>query len=558
MCNAFGHEAMVSHRSYRRLAQHLAAEGFAVLRFDYDGTGDSAGEDSDPNRVDAWLDSIRRACSEAIALSGAEHTILFGMRLGALLALAQAERAPVDGLMLLAPPRSGRAWLREMRALQAIKGARSELDSDVSSDPGIAGFLLDHSTRADLERLDAAKVRTCPARNAFIIARDDLPGAEAILVDQLGRLGLAAELCATPGYAASMPEDPFKSVVPVQLFDDIAAWLKKNYEATAGAEEPPAISRSAPTSSRPSFTTMSAPTPLTRERVVDLGGLFGILSEPALPSSQTRTAILLLNIGANHHIGSNRMYVRMARAWAAEGFHVLRMDFSGMGDSPAVNGGKENDVYATRFMLEARSGIDFLQTQGATNFVLMGLCSGAYVAYHTAIADPRVSGVVMINPLTFHWREGDSLEIRLRQSFKSTELYKKSFFRAETWRRIAHGDVAVAAIARELARRTRRRAQREVTAVLARLTGEIAEATDIHRGFRQLCNRGTECLLVFGSEDGGIDLIEEHLGQDAIAMRKVPGFRMEVMEGPDHTFTPLWTQSRLQELVGAFLTGLYI
>ena len=95
-----------------------------------------------------------------------------------------------------------------------------------------------------------------------------------------------------------------------------------------------------------------------------------------------------------------------------------------------------------------------------------------------------------------------------------------------------------------------------MTAALAKLTGEIAEATDIHRGFRQLCNRGTECLL-FGSEDGGIDLIEEHLGQDAVAMRKVPGFRMEVMEGPDQTFTPLRTQSRLQELVGAFLNGSY-
>ena len=126
-----------------------------------------------------------------------------------------------------------------------------------------------------------------------------------------------------------------------------------------------------------------------------------------------------------------------------------------MGDSPAVSGGKENDVYATRFMLEVLFGIDFPQTQGATNFVLMGLCSGAYVAYHTAIADPRVSGVVMINPLTFHWREGDSLEIRLRQSFKSTELYKQSFFRMETWRRIAHGDVAVVHIARASSRDAR-------------------------------------------------------------------------------------------------------
>jgi pimeloyl-ACP methyl ester carboxylesterase len=231
------------------------------------------------------------------------------------------------------------------------------------------------------------------------------------------------------------------------------------------------------------------------------------------------------------------------------------MDFSGMGDSPPTSGGKENDVYATRFMAECRSGIDFAEAQGATRIILMGLCSGAYIAYHTAIADPRVSGIVMINPLTFHWTEGDSLEIRIRNSFKSNEQYRRKLFRLDTWLRMARGDVSVTAIAGELARRSQRRAIREAKALAARLTGEIAEATDIERGFRQLCARGAECLLVFGAEDGGIDLIEEHLGRDAGEMRGAPGFRMEVLEGPDHTFTPLWTQTRLVELVSEYLAN---
>ena len=279
LCNAFGHEAMVSHRSYRRLAQRLAAEGFAVLRFDYDGTGDSAGEDSDPNRVDAWLDSIRRACSEAIALSGAEHTILFGMWLGALLALAQAERAPVDGLMLLAPPRSGRAWLREMRALQAIKGARSELDSDLSNDPGIAGFLLDHSTRADLERLDAAKVRTCsgtqsPHHGARRSARRRGDFGRPARTPRAGSRALHhARICREHARGSIQIGG---SRPAIRRHRRVAQEALRAHRRSRGA---PAPSRSAPTSSRPSFTTMSAPTPLTRERAVDLGGLFGILSE---------------------------------------------------------------------------------------------------------------------------------------------------------------------------------------------------------------------------------------------------------------------------------------
>ncbi len=352
-----------------------------------------------------------------------------------------------------------------------------------------------------------------------------------------------------------MPEDPFKSVVPLQIFDAIVSWLDQRFNPPPRSIDFAQLNASAPTSARPSVTTMAWPTPATREQVVDVNGLFGILTEPLVPSSQTGTAVLLLNIGANYHIGSNRMYVRMARAWAAQGFQVLRMDFSGMGDSPVALGAKENDVYATRFMAEARAGIDFAQAQGATRFVLVGLCSGAYVAYHTAIGDPRVSGVVMINPLTFHWNEGDSLEIRIRNSFKSTTQYKKTLFRVETWQRIAKGEVVVAAIAGELARRTQRRTLREVKSLVARLTGDIAEATDIEKGFRQLCARGTRCLLVFGAEDGGIDLIEEHLGRDAAEMRRVPGFQMQILDGPDHTFTPLSSQDRLLDLIGAHLLG---
>ena len=45
LCSPSGYEAICTHRTYRRLAEDAAAQGFAALRFDYDGTGDSAGDD---------------------------------------------------------------------------------------------------------------------------------------------------------------------------------------------------------------------------------------------------------------------------------------------------------------------------------------------------------------------------------------------------------------------------------------------------------------------------------------------------------------------------------
>ncbi len=238
LCNPVGHESLVLHRSYRRLAQHLAARGFATLRFDYDGTGDSAGSDDDGSRVEPWLASIQTAVDEVSRLSGVSQVVMLGARVGALLAATQAERVPVSGLVLIAPPRNGRAWLREARAMQAIKDSQLPPSEDVEPDKGIAGFLIDDTTRVELSALYLSKLTRAPARNALVVARDDLPGGEAELVAHLKDLGVNAELSVTPGYAASNPEDPFKAVVPLQLFDTIANWLERAYPANREAGEP--------------------------------------------------------------------------------------------------------------------------------------------------------------------------------------------------------------------------------------------------------------------------------------------------------------------------------
>src|SRR5947209_7243554 len=61
LCPPIGHEQVHAHRSLRHLADALAEMGFAVLRFDYHGTGDSAGSDEDPDRVATWLANVRDA-----------------------------------------------------------------------------------------------------------------------------------------------------------------------------------------------------------------------------------------------------------------------------------------------------------------------------------------------------------------------------------------------------------------------------------------------------------------------------------------------------------------
>ncbi len=651
MCSPFGHEAMSVHRGYVHLARRFAASGIAVLRFDYDGTGDSAGDAHDPDRVPAWIRSIRLARERLLRLCGAGSTFVFGLRLGALLALSEAVDNPADGLILFAPPASGRVWVREVQALQMLKQSQLPF-APATPEPAVVGFPLDQATREAISGLKYDGLVHPPARHVLLIARDDLPSGEAKLAPLLTESGAEVVVSKAPGYAEFVPEDPVKSRLPQAVADAILSFIDELHPPATGKpaslprEEAPAWSSptpygqfsgqtpasdgerfsgrppvpyeeerenspppsgeevpwSSPLSPPPEEETPTvslrpppmreetptwslrtaqlrgdAPGPLSlrrgepaqlnsriailgggiREEAVHFHGLFGILSEPVSAELPEPTAVLLFNIGANHHVGSNRLYVQMARAWSAQGFSVLRLDFSGIGDSPIAAGKRENEVYSKHMFHDARVAIDFMIARGAEHVVLLGLCSGAYVAYHSAILDSRVSDVVMINLLTFHWTEGDSLEIRTRSTHKSTTFYKRAALKLDTWKRLARGDVNVRGIAGQLALRTKKRLYREAKSVAARFTGTLVEATDVERGFRLLDERGTGVLALYGSDDGGIDVIEGHLGSGAEAMAGSRSFRMQVLEGPDHTFTPLWTQRQLVQLIGEYLLERY-
>ena len=69
-------------------------------------------------------------------------------------------------------------------------------------------------------------------------------------------------------------------------------------------------------------------------RFGDRKSLVGIVTLPERPDhGQDLPAIILLNAGLAHRVGPQRLYVKMARHMASQGFAVLRFDFSGIGDS---------------------------------------------------------------------------------------------------------------------------------------------------------------------------------------------------------------------------------
>jgi len=150
LCYPFGQEYMRAHRAFRQLATLLSRRGVSVFRFDYTGTGDSAGEAEDA-RLAHWVDDAGAAIDEARRRSGCRLVRLAGLRLGGTVAsLAAAERTDVERLVLWDPVVRGAPYVDELdRHTDLREGSTS----------WVFGFPVTSNLRCDLLRIDLRDVR---------------------------------------------------------------------------------------------------------------------------------------------------------------------------------------------------------------------------------------------------------------------------------------------------------------------------------------------------------------------------------------------------------------
>jgi len=183
LCNPFGQEAIRSHRLFRVLAERLARAGFAVLRFDYRGTGDADGDDEDGD-LPRWTDDVLAADAELGRRTGHVRSWV-GLRLGATLAALASGRSavPPRRLVLWSPVTDGSAYLRELGEAHAaeLKSLHGDPRPDrrPSPDPAFAlGYALPATLRAQLRSLVPATPVT-PRAGAVTCLVDDTGADDA-------------------------------------------------------------------------------------------------------------------------------------------------------------------------------------------------------------------------------------------------------------------------------------------------------------------------------------------------------------------------------------------
>jgi alpha-beta hydrolase superfamily lysophospholipase len=390
ICPPVGLELSHSHYVLRCLARELRAAGFAVLRFDYDGTGQSAGDMNDPGRVDAWRASAREAL-RLLRDTGVPWLAGVGLRLGATLLADLAAADELDASVLWDPCESGKAFLREQIALHRTSGPPAPAEAPAGPSPAgveILGYHLGEPIAAELRAL------VLPASEAFA-------GARALVLADPTRAGNARLAARLPAdrvewreYAAAEPvfdSGELAFAAPATVLGQIVEWLDGVCCAEPAPCAPPSERREAVVG----YASDGGP---VLETTVMLGEhrLAGIECAPA--SGAEGPTVLLVSLAGESSIGPVRQWVELARRWAASGVRSVRVDLSGIGESPVRPGVPERTVYAHEHVTELGMLAAAVSPHDPRDVVLVGLCSGAFQALAVG-PQLRPRGIVAANPL---------------------------------------------------------------------------------------------------------------------------------------------------------------
>jgi pimeloyl-ACP methyl ester carboxylesterase len=170
LCPAIGQDYMRTHRGLKQLAIQLSKSGFHVLRFDYFGTGDSAGESTEAT-IEQWIDDVGDAIDELKDAASVRQVSLVGIRLGAAVAAQAAHGHPeVSSLVLWDPVVTGPAYVEELTSLGQPAGVNGTVPPGTV---GVSGFPLTPILMSGLRQIDLPGMVGTMAEHVLLVVSEE-------------------------------------------------------------------------------------------------------------------------------------------------------------------------------------------------------------------------------------------------------------------------------------------------------------------------------------------------------------------------------------------------
>ncbi|MCW8879488.1 MAG: alpha/beta hydrolase [Kangiellaceae bacterium] len=536
ICSPLGFEYTHSHRTLRHLADRLASAGIPTIRFDYHGSGDSDADLRAIGRVEKIQQNIGSTINQLKQATGVTQVCLIGVRLGATLAALYTEQSPIDKLILWSPCVKGRAYVREMMALEKLAAHSEGTDQDFI-DSG--GFILSNETAESLGQINLLKMEYSNINNVLLIERSDLKTDQKLLRAISNKeTRTSCEHYLMEGYADMMAE-PQETKIPFDTIEKVVNWIKPQNTAHSDFE----------IQTKDFKQVAFHPSANSYERICyPIGSnLIGILTTPKATQDKPIPLVVLANSGSVHRVGPNRLYVELARELGKAGIASFRFDLRNLGESVMGLPVDENHPYPHDSTADIEDIINHLQSHFEYDkFVLAGLCSGAHNVFHAAIElehDKRINEVIMINPLAFYRRPHNFQDNSKEQEMaKDSEQYRKSLLDPSKWKQLFSKRGNLGYIFKFVIRLLWKKLASLFFSV-ARIFG-IAQQTQLSKDLNQYRNSDTHISFFIASKDPGKKILMDNAKSTVNSMIKAEQLFLYDIENADHTFSNFQCRSR--------------
>ena len=264
--------------------------------------------------------------------------------------------------------------------------------------------------------------------------------------------------------------------------------------------------------------------------------LLGIIAAPAEPKPY---GLLIVVGGPQYRVVSHRQFLLLARTLAKVGYPVMRFDNRGMGDST----GDLQAFEMTNDDIAGAISAFYEQCPTIKKVVIWGLCDAASASllYYDAKQDPRLGGLVLLNP----WVRSEATMARVRIK----HYYGQRLLEAEFWRKLLTGQVGVGQALGGFIKSSFRARQN-----LARVNTE-AKLSFIQKMARGLAAFNQPVLLILSGDDYTAKEFLESVKADPAWSDVIGHSKMTqtTLDGADHTFSSVKFRQKVENITQYWL-----
>jgi pimeloyl-ACP methyl ester carboxylesterase len=224
--------------------------------------------------------------------------------------------------------------------------------------------------------------------------------------------------------------------------------------------------------------------------------VFGIFT-PAPEPKGPAVVILSGGLHGTSTVGRNRLFLRMAERLAAAGYHALRFDYHGIGESTGLAASFGSDA---PFARDAVAAVRWLESQGIDETVLLGKCFGSRLAWAAAREVEGLRAMVVVDSPMRHFGKGER-QITKHANAGLIDLARRTL-RLHTLRGFLdpRRRASYALIVRAKVRALRNRLARS-SATAPDAPGMDGVSRSLITSFENLVERQVPVLFLYGTDD---------------------------------------------------------